>query len=350
MSLFRTRSKPDRARNIAIGVGLVAAAALANYLIGRSSERRRPPPGRFIDVDGVRLHYIEAGPARPVGAPVLLIHGNGAMAEDFAVSGLFGRLARTRRVVAIDRPGFGYSERPRRKLWNADAQTGIFLKAMQRLGLQRPIVVGHSWGTLVAVGMALESPAEIAGVALLSGYYFPTARLDTAILSSPAVPIAGDLMRYTVSPAIGWASVPAVFKAIFSPAPVSQNFRDRYPTGLSLRPWQLRAVAADTGYMIPDAAKLAPRYEELTLPTLIVSGVGDRIVAFDSQSKRLAEALPHAEFLALDGGHMIHHIAPDEVIAALERLAVRAAPTANVQALTRAGSRGRTGVETRMGA
>jgi pimeloyl-ACP methyl ester carboxylesterase len=171
--------------------------------------------------------------------------------------------------------------------------------------------------------MALESPGEIAGVALLSGYYFPTPRLDALALSGSAVPVVGDLMRYTVSPVLGLAAVPAVFKALFSPAPVSGPFKAHFPTGLALRPWQLRAVAADTAYMLPDAARAAPRYADLTLPMLIAAGLGDTIVSFDSQSAQLARTLPHAELLAVDGGHMVHHIAPGEVTAAIERLIAR---------------------------
>src|SRR4029450_1315935 len=73
---------------------------------------RSRPLGRFVEADGVRVHYI----ARGKGRPVVLIHGNGTMAEDFAICGLMDRLSQRYRVIAIDRPGFGHTERPRHQL------------------------------------------------------------------------------------------------------------------------------------------------------------------------------------------------------------------------------------------
>ena len=79
------------------------------------------PPGRFVEVDGVRVHYI----ARGKGRPVVLVHGNGTMAEDFVISGLVDQLATRYRVIAIDRPGFGHTDRPRWRIWTASAQAHL---------------------------------------------------------------------------------------------------------------------------------------------------------------------------------------------------------------------------------
>src|SRR4051812_27153172 len=87
----------------------LGVAALFNNLQTRRAERNYPPIGRFLDVDGVRLHYVEQGR----GAPVVLIHGNGTMLQDYTTSGLIERLAGRHRVIVFDRPGYGYSSRPR---------------------------------------------------------------------------------------------------------------------------------------------------------------------------------------------------------------------------------------------
>lgn len=93
----------------AAALAALGAAVLYNRQKAGAAERKTPPIGRFLDVDGVRLHYIERGQ----GEPVVLIHGNGTMIQDFAVSGLVDRLASRHRVIVFDRPGYGYSSRPR---------------------------------------------------------------------------------------------------------------------------------------------------------------------------------------------------------------------------------------------
>src|SRR4030095_8086014 len=107
-------------------VGLVASAIL-NRVLTKRAERRNPPTGQFITVDGVRLHYVERG----TGTPLVLLHGNGSMIEDFQSSGLIDLAAKDYRVIAIDRPGFGHTNRPRRTIWTPEAQADLvaaFLK------------------------------------------------------------------------------------------------------------------------------------------------------------------------------------------------------------------------------
>src|SRR6201987_442162 len=142
-----------RSRNGAVLVGSVAAAmagmALWNTYRARKVEREHPPRGRFVTVDGVRLHYLERGGGRPV----VFVHGNVVTSEDFELSGLLDLAAeRQCHVVAFDRPGFGYSHRPRGAMWPPARQADLLRQAFARLGIERPIIVGRSWGTLVALG------------------------------------------------------------------------------------------------------------------------------------------------------------------------------------------------------
>ena len=114
-----------------------------------------PDPARLSTFtrDGLTFELDDGGPLG--GETVVLLHGNGAMAEDFAISGLLDRLARRHRVVAFDRPGYGHSSRPRSTIWTAAAQGRLMRNALRQLGVARPVVVGHSWGTLVAAALAL---------------------------------------------------------------------------------------------------------------------------------------------------------------------------------------------------
>ncbi|HEV8108857.1 MAG TPA: alpha/beta fold hydrolase, partial [Burkholderiales bacterium] len=117
------------------------------------------------------------------------------------------------------------------------SQAALLRALLSRLGVERPVLFGHSFGALVALAFALAFPADTRGVVLASGYYFPTARIDVPFMASPAIPLLGDLMRHTVSPLIARASWPHRLKLLFSPAPVPRYF-EIFPTWMALRPSQ----------------------------------------------------------------------------------------------------------------
>ena len=141
-ALAPRRSRPRRryGRLLAAGAVATAAAAAAVYAGAKRAERRYLPTGRIIDVGGIGVHVHVAGE----GPPLVLLNGNGTMVHDWIISGLVDRLARRYRVIAIDRPGYGYSERPRGQLWTARAQADLLRRTLARLGVERPIVLGHS--------------------------------------------------------------------------------------------------------------------------------------------------------------------------------------------------------------
>jgi pimeloyl-ACP methyl ester carboxylesterase len=293
---------------------VAAALALAVYLAARAAERRNPPIGKFITVDGVRLHYFERGS----GPAVVLLHGNTVMLQDYIASGVLDEAALRCRVIAFDRPGFGYSERPRTKIWWPTAQAKLIHGALRQLGVDRAVVVGHSWGTLVAVAMALEYRELVRSLILLSGYYYPRFRLDVLIASPPAIPVIGDVFRYTISPLIEGLSLPLILRQMFGPPPVPVRFKKLFPLSMILRPWQIRATAAEAALMIPSAMKLKSRYGELAMPVSIIAGDRDRVVTTDRQSARLHGELAASEFETIkDAGHMVHHVAPDIVLSAI---------------------------------
>ncbi|CAO4152638.1 alpha/beta fold hydrolase [Methylorubrum extorquens] len=318
--------RPHTRRQSWLAPALVGAAAAlgasALYAVAktREAERRDPPIGRFMTVNGVRLHCFEQGQ----GEPLVLIHGNGTMIQDFLVSGIVDELAKHHRVIIIDRPGYGYSERPR-ALWTPRAHASLYQAALERLGVSQAVVLGHSWGSLVAVALALQAPQLVRSLVLASGYYYPTVRADVFLFSPPAIPVIGDVMRYTVSPVIGRLILPGLIKAMFAPADVPERFDRLMPKELMLRPSQLRAAAEDAALMTPVTVELQQHYRELTLPVVIIVGADDQIADVGRQSERLHHELQGSEFIAIPGqGHMIHHLAPDEVIEAIERAFNRA--------------------------
>jgi pimeloyl-ACP methyl ester carboxylesterase len=301
---------------LAITAALVLLAVV-NYSIALLTERRRPPTGRFIEVNGVRLHYADEG----AGRAVVLLHGNGVSGDDYKTSGVAERLIGAYRVIIFDRPGFGHTPRPRGELWRAAEQADLIHAALVRLGVRDAIIVGHSWGTLVALALAQRHPANVTGLVLLSGYYFPTTRVDTLLVAPLTNPVLGDILRYTLAPLFGWLTMPLAKRAMFAPSPVTERFTREFSTAMALRPWQIRASALDGAAMVPDASRLNAHYGSLSIPVAIMTGDGDKIIE-PEQAEKLRRAIPDGTLQILHGiGHMIHHVATNQVVDAIEEVA-----------------------------
>jgi pimeloyl-ACP methyl ester carboxylesterase len=290
-------------RALALTTATFALAAMAVAIRTKQVEEQNPPSGKFVEVDGLRLHYLEAGS----GEPIVFLHGNGSLIQDFVTSDLVRLVAQTHRVIVFDRPGYGHSQRPRNRVWTPAAQADLLARAAAKLGVGKVRVLGHSWGTLVAVEWALRHPESVVGLTLMSGYYFPTLRLDFVLASGPALPVAGDLLRYTITPVVARLLWPVLLRKLFGPAKTSERFNS-IPRALFLAPHALRASAEEAALMIPSVAALVARYADLKLPVLIVTGDADRMVNPRHQSYRLDQLLPNSTLMVLPGaGHMIHH-------------------------------------------
>jgi pimeloyl-ACP methyl ester carboxylesterase len=319
-----TKSRPlatsAMAQNaLRIGAGVLVAAgvsALLNRWLAQKAERRNPPLGRFITVDGVRLHYVDRG----TGTPLVLLHGNGSMIEDLQSSGLIDQAAKNYRVIAIDRPGFGHSNRPRSTVWTPQAQADLIAAALKKIGVPRAIILGHSWGTLVALALAVKFPQEVQALVLASGYYYPTARADVVMLSPPAIPLIGDLLSHTISPLLSRLMWPLLLRKIFGPSPVPEKFKG-FPEEMAVRPSQIRASAAESALMIPSAHTLEQQYRLLQMPVAIVAGAEDRLIESE-QSSHLHRDIPQSTLRSVPGtGHMVHQTATAEILSAIDLVA-----------------------------
>jgi pimeloyl-ACP methyl ester carboxylesterase len=314
VALFR--SHPYAAASIATGAAL-ALTALVNYRLAKKAERENPPLGRFVDLDGVRLHFVERGE----GEPLVLLHGNGSMLQDFESSGLIDMAAAEYRVIAFDRPGHGHSDRPRTTIWTPEKQADLIRAALVRMHVQRAIVLGHSFGCAVAIALALKYPECVSSLVLTSGYYYPSARLDVVAMSQPAVPVAGDVIRYSVSPIISRLMWPRMTRKAFWPAGVPGKY-NAFPKELAFRPSQIRASAEESALMMPHALLVSGHYPELKMPVIILAGAQDRVVDTDDQSARLHADVAHSAFHRVPGaGHMVHQTVTRFVMAAINEAA-----------------------------
>src|SRR5215212_11806897 len=314
-AVLLARPEPDRAVLVE-AQGLVAGQGGADP--GGARGRARPGAGH---------HH---RPGRPGLVPPLWLQTSQltcgwlmTMAEEVEASGLLDLAAeRHARVVAFDRPGYGYSERPRDRVWTPAAQADLVHRALVRLGAERAVVVGHSLGTVVALELALRHPSSVAALALLSGYYFPTARVDAPVQALPAVPVLGDIMRYTISPLMLRLAWPGLMRVLFGPAPTPPAFDAL--KWLVARPEQIRASASESALLVPTVASLQQHYTELKVPVVIAAGAEGRYIDTEAQSARLHHMLPESGYRVVPGaGHMMHHTAPDEAMAAIDLVAGR---------------------------
>lgn len=319
-------SIPAKPSKLAIGAVVclgLAALAIANRRQAQMAERAAPPQGGFLLVDEVKLHYVDQGH----GPVVVLIHGNGSMIDDFTSSGLVDLLARDHRVIVFDRPGYGYSKRPHTWFWTAQAQGRLIARALDCLGVRKAVVLGHSWGASVAVALGLQSPDLVHGLVLTSGYYFAAEQkglaLMSKLLSGPALPVIGPLLRNTFAPVIVRALWPRILHRLFAPAPVPAKFAG-FPRELAFRPSQINTSAAEAGMLTAMAASLQTHYRELSMPVAIVAGTDDRLIDSAAQSWRLYELIRGSTIHPVPrAGHMVHQTAPEVLDAILREISAK---------------------------
>ncbi|PBC06978.1 alpha/beta hydrolase [Mesorhizobium sp. WSM3859] len=293
--------------------------ALYNNLLARRALGARLR-GRFIYLGGTKLHFLEAGN----GQPLLLLHGNGASAEDFTTSGIFEKAAARYRVLAFDRPGFGMSTRPAGRPWTAAAQADLIDAAVAKLGIERYMVVCHSWGAAVALEMARRHPRSVAGVVVVAGYHYPSPRLALAVSAVPAVPLLGTVLRHAVLPSLVRLNWNWAMKKIFHPATTAMPFSTA-TRGLASRPSQLRSISAESFLMLASALFSNRRYADIAVPVGIIAGAGDQLFDAKAEALRLRDEVSHSLLdIVPDAGHMVHQSNPKAILAMIDKVAALA--------------------------
>lgn len=320
MQISRPQRAISQAALIAAGL-LLSSAVLVRYLTYKAESTRRLS-GRSVIVRGETIHLLDRGE----GPCVVLLHGNGSMMEDFASTPFVEALATKYRVLIFDRPGFGASTRGT-GTWTPEREAELLDETLGVLNVRSPVLVAHSWATLVALNLALKSPTGLKGLVLLSGYYFPTARADVVLQTPASLPLIGNVLRNTVLPLLSRIMASSTFKTLFSPRAVPTVFESMFSVPMASRPSQLKSVADDTVGMPSFARDISVHYEDIHLPVHIVAGAEDKIVTTSKQSARLHRSLPNSTLNVLPGvGHMSHHADPGLVISLVDELSSAASP------------------------
>jgi pimeloyl-ACP methyl ester carboxylesterase len=308
-----------------IGIVAVLAIGAAVTVIGTwLIERAHPPTGRFIGVAGGRIHLLDLGEARAGELPVVLLHGASGNLEDMRLA-LGQRLSGRHRIILIDRPGHGWSDRLD---GDADAsparQAARIVEALDRLGVGRAIIVGHSFGGTVAAALALDYPDRVAGLLLLAPVSHPWTTGIAWHYTLGTIPILGPLIAHTLALPFGMAVLSAGIIAVFAPNDPPKDYARESAVALVLRPVQFLANAHDVAGLLAFVTRQRARYGGLRMPTIIIAGDADQVVSIDLHARALAATLPDARLIALPGiGHMPHYAAPGTVVDAVEELAAR---------------------------
>ena len=305
----------------------IAALLLAGLAAGAAAARGvaedYPPTGDFIEIDGVRLHYMTTGPED--GPPVLVLHGasgnlhepRSALEDD--LSGY--------RAIWLDRPGLGWSERPSGD-WDPAREAALINAFLDALGHERIAVMGHSWGAAISLRLAMDHPERVGAIVLIA----PAIRawVGEAALYNKAThwPVIGTVITRIIAPTIGRSRIEDGVKSAFSPEPVPDDYVERARLPLILRASNWKANAADMAEVNTHLAAQEGRYDEITAPAIILAGPPDTVVATHRHAEPVAETMPSAELrLIEEAGHNLHHHHGEAVRAALDAVAAEAGLT-----------------------
>lgn len=293
-------------------IGLVAALPVLLWAYAWWLERRNErlelsdlrDPEQVATVDGLALHYLDAGE----GPPVLLLHGMGGSLANFPRT--IALLARDHRVVAVDLAGFGLSDRPRDADLTPQGQARLVRALMERLGIERADVIGHSLGGAIALHLAARYP-EVVG------------RL---VLVSSAVP--GRLIPWFLRPVWYPPVVRTIVALCLHCGPAREWMWRAGGWGADVLTPELRqamrlpSLIRGTTEAITRVGLALAREERLDLarigqPVLLLWGAEDRWVDLRS-ARRLLRALPNARLEVIPRArHMVLEERPDEAHAAI---------------------------------
>jgi pimeloyl-ACP methyl ester carboxylesterase len=260
---------------------------------------------RFVDVDGVRVHYQEAGDKN---APALvLIHGFAS--STLVWSKVFLSLANAGfRVIAVDMLGFGYSGKPRNGEYTIAGQAGVLMGLLDRLNIKRATLVGSSYGGAVAATCALDYPRRVEKLVLIG-----TVNNDR--------PLAYKLMRVFGSPVFGDVVSPLLIGSRTLLRRRMKRVYDRHEWVLDerrvdARHLPLRASGTQRAIIRTvrrwDAERISREAHLISQPTLLLWGENDSEIPL-ADGERLHESIPGSRLIVfLNCGHIPHEEYPEE--------------------------------------
>lgn len=305
--------------------GVLACMAAAAHLLSRKIGDQHPPRGVRVPVDGGSLHLVASPrPPSPESPSLLLIHGASGNSADMTLA-LADRLGGTHHLVAVDRPGHGWSDRPGGRADSDPArQAALIRAAADRLGVKRAVVVGHSLAGVVATRLALDHPGLVAGLVLISPVTHPWPGGVAWYYDVAATPVLGWLFTRTVAPLAGWFLMEPGVRGSFAPETPPADYAQRSATALVLRPSQFEANAQDVAALLGHVEAQWRDYDGIRVPTTVIHGDSDTVTSAVIHSQAIARQIEGARLVLLPGGgHMPHHAHTELVAREIEHVVQR---------------------------
>lgn len=286
-------------------------------------ERQHPPRGKFVEVEGQRIHAITGGTPSADKPTVVLIHGASGNACDPAEALMAPLVDQGHRVISFDRPGYGWSERKGGGWLDPAGQAGIMSDALRKMGEQGPFtIVGHSLGGAVALAWGLTKPEECAAVVSLSGASHPFPGGVAFYRKIITTPLIGRLLGWTLFIPLADLMFNKAVAGTFRPGDPVDNYAARCAIALHLRPNQMIPDAQDVSRLRNYLAHQSVAYPDFVPPLTVMTGNRDYTVGAKIHSYPLARKVSHAKLIKLENcGHMPHHHRTDEVVKAITEAA-----------------------------
>jgi pimeloyl-ACP methyl ester carboxylesterase len=194
-------------------------------------------------------------------------------------------------------------------------------EALEKLGIDRAVLVVHSWSGALGARMALDYPQRVAGLVMLAPVAYPWPGGVGWYNRLVTMPVIGPLLAYTITLPLGYFLAEPGARNVFLPQLMPEDFIRDTATPLLLRPREFLANARDLVTLKAAVAEQSPRYADIKAPATVISGELDKTVSTDRHSRPFAKAVPRAKLIVLpDVGHMIQNAAPELVISEIEAM------------------------------
>lgn len=303
-------------------VAVLAALALATQVRARAIEAKTPNIGELTDIGGYSLNalHIPAGPEADL-PPIVFIHGASGNLRDQA--GAFLEPLRGRaELLFVDRPGHGYSERGGPENDTPDGQANAIARLMEKKGIERAIIVGHSFGGAITASFGVLHPEKVEGLVFLAAATHPWPGGVDWYYHLASAPVIGPIFCHTLALHAGMMRIAAATDHVFAPNPRPATYVEDTGPALVLRPSAFRSNATDVAGLHAYVTGFAPRYREIMKPTVVITGDSDKIVLEEIHSKGLARDIAGSELVWIAGlGHKPDYIVTEIAIAAIETVA-----------------------------
>ncbi len=283
----------------------------------------------YIEVDNTRVRYVEAGS----GPVVVMIHGNAGSIDDFDLKN-FGLLCRDHRVVALDRPGHGKSERSEGKKTSLTGQTKLIHDALAQLGVTRPVIVGHSWGGSLALAYAVDFPTDVSAIVLLAPAAYEDGGGDEFMRGLVKTPVIGDVTLFLGRVFLGKHVLKKELNKAFYPDSVPDEYLDK-AASTWLGHKQAKAFIEDEYSLNKDLNRISKHYHDIKIPVVIVTGDQDKVVSAKDNAYRLKSTIAQSQMIELKNtGHQVPQTHPETITEAVN-LIQKSSSTARVKIPTR---------------